>query len=385
VTAVTFPDCVPVLGDGLVTLRAHRPSDVDAVLEQCVDPVSQRWTTVPVPYTREHAVGFVTQVVPDGWARGSWAFAVEAPGEDGTPRYCGTVDLRDQDGGRAEIAFGAHPWARGRGVMVRALSLLLDWGFAERGLRTVVWWANTGNWASRRTAWRLGFSCDGTVPGYLPQRGDLLDGWVGVLRAGDERAPRGPWLQVPRLAGERVALRPFRDTDAPRVVEACGDARTAHWLWRMPSPYTLSDAHDYLESRTEELATASGLTWAVADPATDVLLGAISVFDLKLGRDGVIGYWTHPAARGRGVMTEACGLVLRHCFTPADRGGLGLVRMGVGAAAGNTASQHVIERNGFRPVGRQRSALLLGDGSLTDLLDYDLLREEYDASGASAS
>ena len=109
------------------------------------------------------------------------------------------------------------------------------------------------------------------------------------------------------------------------------------------------------------------------------------MFDLKLGRDGVIGYWPHPAARGRGVMTEACGLVLRHCFTPAERGGLGLVRMGVGAAAGNTASQHVIERNGFRPVGRQRSALLLGDGSLTDLLDYDLLREEYDASGTSAS
>jgi RimJ/RimL family protein N-acetyltransferase len=179
-------------------------------------------------------------------------------------------------------------------------------------------------------------------------------------------------------------LRAFRDDDAPRVAEACGDPRTAHWLWRMPSPYTLADAHDYLESRTEELATASGLTWAVADPATDVLLGAVSVFDLQAGRDGVVGYWTHPAARGRGVMTEACGLVLGHCFTPADRGGLGLVRMGVSAAAGNTASLHVIKQNGFRPVGRRRSALLLGDGSLTDLVDYDLLREEYDASGTSS-
>ena len=381
---MTFPDDVPVLRDGGVALRPHRPDDVDAVLEQCVDPVSQRWTTVPVPYTREDAVDFVTRIVPEGWAGGHWAFAVEAPDDDGRPRFCGTVALRDEGGGRAEIAYGAHPWARGRGLMVRALSLLLDWGFGERGLRTVVWWANTGNWASRRTAWRLGFSCDGTVPGYLPQRGELLDGWVGVLRAGDERAPRGPWLELPRLAGDRVALRAFRDGDAPRMVEACGDARTAHWLWRLPSPYTLSDAHDYLESRTEELATGAGLTWAVADPAGDLLLGAISVFDLEPGRDGEIGYWTHPAARGRGVMTEACGVVLRHCFRPADRGGLGLVRVAAGAAAGNTASQHVIEQNGFRPAGRRRAALLLGDGSRADLLDYDLLSDEYDASGTSA-
>jgi RimJ/RimL family protein N-acetyltransferase len=144
---VTFPDDVPLLTDGVVTLRAHRRDDVPAVLEQCTDPLSRQWTTVPVPYTREHAEGFVTELVPAGWADGRWAFAVEAL-DAGAPRFCGTVELRREAEGRAEIAYGAHPWARGRGIIRRALALLLDWGFEVQGLRTVVWWANVGNWAS---------------------------------------------------------------------------------------------------------------------------------------------------------------------------------------------------------------------------------------------
>lgn len=374
-----FPDDVPVLTDGEVVLRAHRAADAEGVYEQCNDPVSRRWTTVPVPYSREDAAGFVGSVVPSGWSDGQWRFAVEAPDEAGVPRFCGTVELRDEAGRRAEIAYGAHPWARGRGIMHRALELLLSWGFEEQRLQTVIWWANQGNWASRRTAWRLGFTCEATLGRWLPQRGELRDAWVGVLHDDDVRAPRNAWLSAPRIVGERVALRDFETEDVPRIVEACSDARTTHWLWRMPRPYTPADAEDYLALRREKLATGTGVGWAVTDPGTDELLGSIALFDLVPGRDAEIGYWTHPEARGRGVMTEACGLVVRHAFTPDDQGGLGLVRLGIGAAEGNTASHRVIAANGFSLVGRERRALRLGDGSLVDSLGYDLLAEEHAA------
>ncbi len=378
ISPAIFPDDVPVLTDGVVTLRAHTPADAAEVLEQCLDPVSRQWTTVPLDYTREDAESFVGERVPAGWASGRWVFAVEATDTEGTPRFCGTVELRDEGGRRAEIAYGSHPWARGRGLMHRALELLLAWGFEERGLRSVIWWANRGNWASRRTAWRLGFSLDGTVEGWLPQRGELLDAWVGVLHADDERAPRTPWLDPPpRREGERVALRPWRDGDAPRIVEACNDERTRHWLWRMPSPYTTKDAEDYLASRVEQRASGSGVGWAVADVETDELLGSIALFDLKPGRDAEIGYWTHPDARGRGVMSEACGLAVRHAFAAEADGGLGLVRVQISAADGNDASHRVILANGFVPTGRERRSLRLGDGSLVDCLCYDLLVEEY--------
>src|SRR3954453_4595403 len=97
-----FPDDVPVLTDGRVTLRAHRSEDVQGVLEQCTDPLSIRWTTIPVPYAREEAQGFVTEAVPADRGQGGWVFAVEAPDAEGTQRFCGTVDLRDKGNRRAE-------------------------------------------------------------------------------------------------------------------------------------------------------------------------------------------------------------------------------------------------------------------------------------------
>ena len=373
-----FPEDVPVLTDGAVTLRAHTPDDALGSFEQCQDPLSKAWTTVPVPYSMADAHEFVGAIVPNGWREGrEWGFAVEAADDEGRGRYAGTVSLRPETVDRAEIAFGSHPWCRGRGVVERALNLLLDWGFGAQGLRTVLWRANKGNWASRKLAWRLGFSLDGTVRQWLPQRGELRDAWMGTLTATDPREPQTPWFDVPVITGDRVVLRGYRDGDAPRIKEAASEQQMQHWFHDLPSPYTLEDARAFLETRREQLASAAGLSWAVADPTSDELVANISLFDLKPGHEAEIGYWTHPDARGRGVMTEACGLVVRHAFVPVEDGGLGLRRVEVCAAEGNTASLRVIEANGFRPTGRERKASVLRDGSLVDSLRYDLLAEEF--------
>ncbi|MGZ5417225.1 MAG: GNAT family N-acetyltransferase [Nocardioides sp.] len=378
-----FPVDVPRLTDGVVTLRAHHEGDVTALLEQALDPVMVEWTTVPVPSTEETSRDFATKIIPALWEKDeSWAFAVEAAHDDGTPRFCGTVELRNQGDRRAEIAYGSHPWARGRGVMERACRLLLDWGFREKRLETVIWWANTGNWPSRRLAWRLGFSLDGTVRRWLPQRGELLDAWVGALTASDKREPRSDWFDVPEITGRQVVLRGYRDGDASRVQQACSHDRTQHWLRDMPSPYTIDDARAYLETRKEQLASGSGITWAIADPGTDALLGTISVFDLKPGFEAEIGYWAHPDARGRGVMTEACGLVVRHAFIPAEDGGLGLQRVSILAGVDNTASRRVIEANGFTLFGIERQGTRLRDGTLMDTACYDLLASQWPVRSA---
>ena len=375
-----YPEDVPTLTDGVVLLRAHRDDDVPALLEQALDPVMVEWTTVPVPSSEETSRDFATQIVPAGWLQGSaWAFAVEAHDDGGRPRFAGTVELRDREDRRAEIAYGAHPWARGRGVMERACRLLLEWGFSEKRLETVIWWANKGNWASRRLAWRLGFSMDGELRHWLPQRGALLDAWVGALLPGDPREPRTTWLAVPRIEGGSVTLRPFEQRDATRIVEACSDERSAYFLSRLPRPYTHDDALAYLEDSREVLARGEAVRWAVSDPAGDQLVGTISLFDIKPGHEAEVGYWTHPAARGRGVMTGACRLAVRHAFVPVEDGGLGLRRVQVLAAEPNTASRAVIDRNGFRQIGHDRLGTRLRDGTLVDTLVYDLLAEEFRA------
>jgi RimJ/RimL family protein N-acetyltransferase len=72
-------------------------------------------------------------------------------------------------------------------------------------------------------------------------------------------------------------------------------------------------------------------------------------------------------------MTEAVRVLVEHAFRSAADGGLGLRRLELRAAAGNVASQHVAEANGFRRTGMRRQAERLGDGSFDDLVDYDLL------------
>ena len=98
---------------------------------------------------------------------------------------------------------------------------------------------------------------------------------------------------------------------------------------------------------------------------------------MKLGgldpTTGEVGYWAHPAVRGRGLMSEAVRLVTDHAFRPTAEGGLGLRRLVLKAAAGNGASQHVAEANGFRRTGQQRQAERLGDGGYDDLVDFDRL------------
>lgn len=382
--AMTFPRDVPTLTDGVVTLRAHHPDDVQALYEQATDAVMLRWTTVPDPSTLETAREFATQVIPDGWRSDrEWQFAVDAPDDDGSARFVGSVSLRNEGEGRAEIAFGAHPWARGRGYVLRALELLLSWGFEEKQLHTVLWRANKGNWASRKLAWRLGFTFDGTVRQWLPQRGELHDAWTGTLLAGGPRLPRHRWYDVPRITGRGVLLRELRESDVPRIVEACADERTTYWLTQMPVPYTDADALAWLEQVREMRATGAGIAWAVADPDDDRLLGLVNVFDVSTVEGSAeIGYWTHPDARGRGLATEATALLVRHCFVPEDDGGLGLRRVRAFAAAGNDASSRVLTANGLVATGRHREAKRLRDGSWVDLLHYDLLASEHTAPRA---
>lgn len=179
----------PTLTDGTVTLRVHRPGDAERIVEQSRDAESIRWTTVPTPYGLDDARRFLGEVMPAGWVSGKeWGFAVEASG-----RYAATVTLRDRGPGRAEVAYGSHPDVRGTGVMERALRLLLTWGFETQRLQTVIWWANAGNWASRKLAWKVGFSFDGTVRRWLDDRGELTDAWVGTLLAGEPMHPREDW------------------------------------------------------------------------------------------------------------------------------------------------------------------------------------------------
>ncbi|WP_067435744.1 GNAT family N-acetyltransferase [Nocardioides jensenii] len=157
------------------------------------------------------------------------------------------------------------------------------------------------------------------------------------------RAEPGTAPDPPVLTGDDVVLRELRESDIPRIVEACADPVTQKWLGRMPLPYGEDDARAWLADCRRRADSGTAVTWAVADPDTDALIGAINLFDIEPGDRAEIGYWTHPAGRGKGLTTQASRLVVDHGLTTL---GLGTI---IGhAALDNRASQKVLEASGLR-------------------------------------
>ncbi|GIG37609.1 acetyltransferase [Cellulomonas pakistanensis] len=182
------------LTDGVVLLRAPGAADVDRIAALCQDPAIQEWTTVPSPYARADAESYVTGMVADGWANGTqlnWAVRDAAGGT-----LVGMVGLGMEGAGSAELGYWLAPEARGRGVMARAVDLVLDAAFGRLELARVFWRAFVGNGPSRAVAERAGFRVEGELRLGGVQRGVRRDEWVGSLLATDDR---------PRRVGERPA------------------------------------------------------------------------------------------------------------------------------------------------------------------------------------
>lgn len=188
-------------------------------------------------------------------------------------------------------------------------------------------------------------------------------------------------LPVP-LGDETVTLRPARPDDDPRIVEACTDPETVRWLGQLPQPYGPQQAAEWRSHMVEEARAGRRTGWIVADPATDRLMGAIDLFAVREGWDGEVGYWSHPEARGRGVMTAATRLLVAHAFRPVERGGVGLVRLQAITAVGNDASAALLLRVGFRRAGLYRAFVSTRQGR-SDAVLYDLLLDDVRSSGQS--
>ena len=181
---------VTLTTDRLV-LRTPTEADAEAIDRACQDPEIPRWTTVPSPYTREHADGFI-RMIADGWAEETGAvWGIRA---DDT--FLGVISLdgfTPQVGGaHAELGYWMAPEARGRGYLVEAGRAVVEWGFGELGLARIQWQAVVGNIPSARAARALGFRYEGLRRQALTGPRGRDDGWTAGLLPSDDRTPV-PW------------------------------------------------------------------------------------------------------------------------------------------------------------------------------------------------
>jgi ribosomal-protein-alanine N-acetyltransferase len=370
-------DLPPVLTDGVVTLRPYRTDDVPDMVRTAQDPLYVQYTTVPSPYSAQDALQRIEQVRVDMVDGRGMYWAVEAE-IDGRARFAGTMDVRM--GTPPDVGYGLSPWARGRGLMSRALRLAAGWSFEHLELPILHWSTHAGNLASWRVAHACGFSFHGAQPLALAHRGALVDGWFGTLRPGDAMTPRTTWWDIPVVEGERVRLRPLSDADVPRIVEACSDAATQFYLVHLPGPYTEDDAREFVARSRLNASLGTAVSWAVADRDDDRLLANVSVFrldDVYQPTGAEIGYWAHPDARGRGVVREGAALAVAQAFRSQDEGGLGRDRLQLGASVENAGSRAIAERLGFSLLGIHHRDGIIGRGDERRADDgawYELLR-----------
>jgi RimJ/RimL family protein N-acetyltransferase len=174
----------PPLEDGVVALRGWRTSDAPDITRMFSDREALEWTRAPAPYREGDARQWLASL-PAQMRRGDALPLAVTDASDGG--LLGSIELRMQAEGRAELGYVIAAWARGRGVGTRALRLLARWAFEVRGLARLEVLVQPGNEASQALAARVGFEREGVLRAHSLVRGERKDMVMMSLLRGELR------------------------------------------------------------------------------------------------------------------------------------------------------------------------------------------------------
>lgn len=170
---IWWPNEIPTLQYGRVTLRPPAESDVPKIYEACQDPLIPRFTTVPVEYTMAHALDYVQRVPTSMELKREIPFVVEF-GTGDEKEFAGvfsfhTISLENH---RAEIGYWMHAPMRGKGIGTIAAKIITNYGFLTMGFRRIEAAVDLDNSASQKLLMSAGY----TKEGILRQRVTRSDG-----------------------------------------------------------------------------------------------------------------------------------------------------------------------------------------------------------------
>jgi ribosomal-protein-alanine N-acetyltransferase len=160
---------------------------------------------------------------------------------------------------------------------------------------------------------------------------------------------RSTTTAFPLLSTERLLLRAPAPEDAAAfqdVLSVPDVTRFSNW----PDAPSVAQGKRYMDWMCKVYPSGKGCAWIIEDRASKTLAGAIRYnrFE-KAWRYGEIGYELHPDFWGKGLMTEAVAAVVA-CGHQFFR----LNRIEAWTLPGNAASDHVLQKSGFRYEGTLR-------------------------------
>jgi len=163
-----------------------------------------------------------------------------------------------------------------------------------------------------------------------------------------------------------VSVRPSTQEDADLFARLLNNPDKNKWLIPLyqSQPYTATFHHLAINKSDNRLFT-------IFVDGKSVGFGGLSPYD-KINKTGRLwGALADESYAKSGVITKAANLALKLLFEEDA-----LHSVYARAVEGNTGSIRILEKNGFRLVGRLRQAHKV-DESYRDILLYDLLRSEF--------
>ena len=165
-----------------------------------------------------------------------------------------------------------------------------------------------------------------------------------------------------------IRLIKWRPEDAEVLAALCDGADRRFLSDRLPQPYTLQDARNWLD-RVQALEGGSGVFRAVTLDGEIVDMISVEQKEDVYRKDGDLGYLLGTAQWSKGIMTQAVRQICPIAFAELD-----LLRITGMVYEDNYASRKVLEKNGFRLEGTMKQAIIK-NGSIHDLCIYGKLKE----------
>ncbi len=190
-----------------------------------------------------------------------------------------------------------------------------------------------------------------------------------------------PRSQIPTLSElplelttKRLTLRPYTLDDVDALWPHVSDPALPRFMsWNTHESKDVT--HEYLESCIHGRERGVGVVWAIRHAGEFV--GAIGLEGIKFQvaawrvDRAELGYWTGIPFQRKGYMMEAASEIVRFGFET-----LGLHKITVGCFEENEASRKIIERLGFRFIGRQEDDVWRDEAWHTHRR-YELLASSY--------
>jgi RimJ/RimL family protein N-acetyltransferase len=175
----------------------------------------------------------------------------------------------------------------------------------------------------------------------------------------------------PTLYTKRLVLRAFEVVDAPAVQRLAGDRNIAATTMKIPHPYDLAMAEEWIATHEEGWSQGRSLSLAVERHSDNGLVGAIG---LRIEPDHAcaeLGYWIGKPHWRRGFATEAAEATLAFGFND-----LRLNRIHAHYFRGNTGSGRVLQKLGMKHEGCLRQHVKKG-GAYEDVELYGIIASEW--------